>query len=185
MHMMLNEQFNDGKQYRLHYVTARQAFNIAKAAEDGKTGDPSQWLDYRVAKQPHSFYMLTARHRLVSCTAEHIRIENIESGDAPVVLSLANGFVKKASGAFTTLQFDVNMQTTEFSGMKPNDVLDVTVKGGAQMIVGEGCKLLDMPGGVPESMQSQGQFRVTANAQGCAVVRAITAPQTHAQTKAA
>jgi hypothetical protein len=32
----------------LHYVTAREAYNIVKAAEDGKTGDPEAFLDYRV-----------------------------------------------------------------------------------------------------------------------------------------
>ncbi len=41
MHRTLNEQFNDGVHYRLHYVTAREAYNIAKAAEAGHAGDPS------------------------------------------------------------------------------------------------------------------------------------------------
>ena len=40
MHQMLNEQYNDGDITALHYVTARQAYNIAKAAEHGKGGDP-------------------------------------------------------------------------------------------------------------------------------------------------
>lgn len=35
--------------YRLHYVTAREAYNIARAAEDGKTGDPGQYRDYEIA----------------------------------------------------------------------------------------------------------------------------------------
>ena len=48
MHKELNERYNDGSRYRLHYVTARQAYNIAKAAEAGHDGDPSQWLDYAV-----------------------------------------------------------------------------------------------------------------------------------------
>src|SRR5262249_43895940 len=36
----LAEGYNDGRRYKLHYVTARQAYNIAKAAEHGKGGSP-------------------------------------------------------------------------------------------------------------------------------------------------
>ena len=36
---------NDGDQFRLHYVTARQLVNIIKAAEQGRRGDPSRYRD--------------------------------------------------------------------------------------------------------------------------------------------
>jgi hypothetical protein len=36
----LEKKYNDGKKYRLHYVTAREAYNIVKAAEAGLTGNP-------------------------------------------------------------------------------------------------------------------------------------------------
>ncbi len=42
-------EYNDGRRYVLHYVTARQAYNLAMAAADGRGGDPEQFLDYRVA----------------------------------------------------------------------------------------------------------------------------------------
>jgi hypothetical protein len=32
----------------LHFVTAREAYNVVKAAEDGKTGDAGAYLDYRL-----------------------------------------------------------------------------------------------------------------------------------------
>lgn len=35
-----------------HYVTAREMTNLVHAAEDGKTGSPADWLDYRYAKPP-------------------------------------------------------------------------------------------------------------------------------------
>jgi len=50
MHRLLREHYNDGKRYRLHYVTAREAFNILKAAEDGKTGNAGNYRDYLI---PH------------------------------------------------------------------------------------------------------------------------------------
>jgi len=43
------ENYNDGEQYILHYVTAREAYNIVKAAEEGKTGNPNDYRDYKIA----------------------------------------------------------------------------------------------------------------------------------------
>jgi len=42
----LESQYNDGKKYILHYVTAREMYNIVKAAEAGKQGDPNNFRDY-------------------------------------------------------------------------------------------------------------------------------------------
>jgi hypothetical protein len=38
--------YNDGKKYRLHFVTAREMVNIIHAAEDGNTGNPGAFRDY-------------------------------------------------------------------------------------------------------------------------------------------
>jgi hypothetical protein len=45
---MLKDLFDDGVRWRLHWVTAREMFNIARAAEDGMTGDPGLYRDYEV-----------------------------------------------------------------------------------------------------------------------------------------
>ncbi len=52
LHELLAERYNDGSQWRLHYVTAREMFNIASAAMDGKTGDPAAYRDYLLPKPP-------------------------------------------------------------------------------------------------------------------------------------
>lgn len=44
----LESRFNDGRVFRLHYITAREAFNLALAASDGVTGDPQRYFDYVV-----------------------------------------------------------------------------------------------------------------------------------------
>jgi hypothetical protein len=44
----LELEYNDGGDYRLHYVTAREAYNIVKAAEAGMTGDPNDYRDFLV-----------------------------------------------------------------------------------------------------------------------------------------
>jgi hypothetical protein len=36
----------------LHYVTAREMYNIARAAMDGHAGNPNQYFDYVVKPPP-------------------------------------------------------------------------------------------------------------------------------------
>src|SRR5262249_17010492 len=48
----LERRYNDGERYRLHYVTAREAYNIVRAAEDGHSGDPGAFRDYEIAPPP-------------------------------------------------------------------------------------------------------------------------------------
>jgi len=48
MHTYLEQAYNDGKAYVLHYVTARETYNIVKAAEAGKTGNPNAYRDFHL-----------------------------------------------------------------------------------------------------------------------------------------
>jgi hypothetical protein len=50
--------YNDGQRYQLHYVTAREAYNLVMAAVDGHSGDPRPYFDYRV--KPYQTRALTA-----------------------------------------------------------------------------------------------------------------------------
>lgn len=44
----LESRYNDGVRYVLHYVTAREAYNLVRAAVEGRTGDPARYYDYVV-----------------------------------------------------------------------------------------------------------------------------------------
>lgn len=44
----LERRYNDGVNYVLHYVTAREAFNLARAAAADQRGDPSRFLNWIV-----------------------------------------------------------------------------------------------------------------------------------------
>jgi len=35
---------------KLHYMTAREAYNVVKAAEDGQTGNPEDYRDWRIPR---------------------------------------------------------------------------------------------------------------------------------------
>ncbi len=52
LHRILTTEYNDGRRWRLHYVTAREMFNIAIAAMDGKSGNPGQYRDHVLPPPP-------------------------------------------------------------------------------------------------------------------------------------
>jgi hypothetical protein len=58
----LQSKYNDGENYILHYVSAREMYNIVKAAEAGEKGNPNLFRDYLIAK-PN--YKSLSRNELV------------------------------------------------------------------------------------------------------------------------
>ena len=52
LHRVLGAEYNDGKAWKLHYVTAREMYNVAVAAMEGKGGDPAEYFDHRLRPPP-------------------------------------------------------------------------------------------------------------------------------------
>ena len=52
LHQHLTTRYNDGSDYCLHYVTAREMYNIVKAAESGESGNPADYRDFLIAPPP-------------------------------------------------------------------------------------------------------------------------------------
>jgi len=50
IHQYLENTYNDGVNYVLHYVTVRELYNIIKAAEDGNSGNPADYKNYIIKK---------------------------------------------------------------------------------------------------------------------------------------
>ncbi|CAN7236454.1 hypothetical protein LJR143_000833 [Pseudoxanthomonas sp. LjRoot143] len=50
----LESRYNDGREWKLHYVSAREAYNIVKAAEAGLAGDPGQHRDYLIPRPAYA-----------------------------------------------------------------------------------------------------------------------------------
>jgi hypothetical protein len=46
----LEARYNDGREWKLHYVSAREMYNIIKAAEAGATGEPGAFRDYEIPR---------------------------------------------------------------------------------------------------------------------------------------
>jgi hypothetical protein len=51
MFSYLEKKYNDGTHYQLHYITAREAYNLVKAAEEGKSGNPNLYRNYIIPPQ--------------------------------------------------------------------------------------------------------------------------------------
>ncbi len=68
LYSYLEEHYNNGSDYVLHYVTAREAYNIAKAAEAGKSGNPNQYRDFLIPPYVNRLF-------LASVPFEPIRFE--------------------------------------------------------------------------------------------------------------
>ena len=50
----LESRYNDGAKWKLHYVSAREMYNIVKAAEAGLDGDPGQYRDHVIARPKYA-----------------------------------------------------------------------------------------------------------------------------------
>lgn len=52
LHQALTSRYNDGRRWVLHYVTAREMFNIAIAAMEGASGNPNDYRDHVLGPPP-------------------------------------------------------------------------------------------------------------------------------------
>jgi hypothetical protein len=68
--------------FRLHYVTAREAFNIVKAAEAGHSGDPDDFRDFVLPPPANRRLLCSAPWRLRSWSPDHAHVELLEPGTA-------------------------------------------------------------------------------------------------------
>ena len=50
----LEKHYNDGKTWKLHYVSAREMYNIIKAAEAGLAEDPGQYRDHLIPRPAYA-----------------------------------------------------------------------------------------------------------------------------------
>jgi len=107
MHETLNEVCNDGRRYQLHYVTARQAYNLAKAAERGLGGDPRQYLDLVLGRPVTDFYALATPHDLRSCTERRLQVEGIDDG-AEALLHTRVGDLRTLQGPMAAVEIEAS-----------------------------------------------------------------------------
>jgi hypothetical protein len=82
--------------FRLHYVTAREAYNIVKAAEAGHSGDPNDYRDFEVGRPANRVIACSSPWRLLSYSPERVHLRVLEPGE--VRLEFAEGELLSLQG---------------------------------------------------------------------------------------
>jgi hypothetical protein len=136
MHRVLNEQFDDGRRFRLHYVTARQAYNLVRAAEQGHGGDPAQYLDFELGKQACAHYCVDVPHMLRVCTDERVDVQDIECANE-ALLRLARTGVQ-CRGRMRSAVVDNQSGSVRIELATDDESLSIRARDGAQLFDGAG-----------------------------------------------
>jgi hypothetical protein len=82
---------------RLHYVTAREAYNIAKAAEAGHHGDAGKYRDFAISRPANRLMHCSAPHLLRSYEANRIVVDVLVAADG-TGLKFNDGPLKSVQG---------------------------------------------------------------------------------------
>jgi hypothetical protein len=97
----MNSRWNR-RPFRLHYVTAREAYNIIRAAEAGHAGNPDQFRDFDIAAPANRRIHSDAPWRLLHHGADHVALEIL--GPGPVCVTFAEGPLRSVSGRLHRLE---------------------------------------------------------------------------------
>jgi hypothetical protein len=100
--------------FRLHYVTCREAYNIARAAEAGHEGNPNDYRDFDVARPANRIVSSTVDWRLISRTPDRLHLVVLE--DRPVQLEFAEGPARFVSGRLR--EVEVRHAHGELAGLR-------------------------------------------------------------------
>jgi hypothetical protein len=138
MHRVLNQEYNDGKRYSLHYVTARQAYNIVRAAEHGHGGNPSDYLDYEIPQPATAHYAANVRHTLDHCTAGHLKLSGIENGQAARI-RMRVGPIATLYGAVSAFEVDTHCKRICIDA---TGTVDLSLRDGTTVDIVEGGERL-------------------------------------------
>ncbi|MFH1898231.1 MAG: hypothetical protein ABH886_08360 [Candidatus Desantisbacteria bacterium] len=107
MHVYLREKYNDGNKYQLHYVTAREAYNIIKASEAGLEGNPNDYRDYLIKPPANTRILSNVLYQLQSYTEWSVVMKILE--DKPVNLEFKNHVIEKIEGNIAEIDFKMEI----------------------------------------------------------------------------
>src|SRR5262249_32297077 len=90
----------------LHFVTAREAYNIVKAAEAGHSGNPNDYRDYLIPPPANRLIRCNRPWRLRHHSRDRVCLELGERG--PATVDFATGPLRSVWGKLEriTAQFD-------------------------------------------------------------------------------
>jgi hypothetical protein len=71
----IEQAYNDAVNWKLHYVSAREMYNIVKAAEAGMTGDPNQYRDFLIPPYANIRILTPNAYRLIRYDSSNAVLE--------------------------------------------------------------------------------------------------------------
>jgi hypothetical protein len=80
----------------LHFVTAREAYNMVRAVEDGKDGNPEDYRDYVLKKPINRLVRITEKLNICTVSEGKIEFEVAEPKNSEILFKM--GAVSKISG---------------------------------------------------------------------------------------
>jgi hypothetical protein len=87
--------------FRLHFVTAREAYNLVKAAEAGCSGDPNNYRDFEIPPPANRRVRCESAWRLRTYTADHVGLDLMATGATRVDFS--DRSLRRIEGALRTV----------------------------------------------------------------------------------
>ena len=97
----LEEVYKKDENYRLHYVTSREAYNIVKAAEAGKSGNPNDYRNFQVQQPANRKLHVNKPYTLKTFSENHLCLQ-VHNNDIGVAISLNNEAGLKITGDYIT-----------------------------------------------------------------------------------
>jgi hypothetical protein len=153
--------------FRLHFVTARESYNIVKAAEAGLSGNPNDYRDFDIPRPANKLFICDKPSRLLRSEPHRLSLQVFGSERARI--SFASGPLRSVAGHIRRLHvvysendgvflnFD-GQGTLQFEATGPVRVGDLphrepasSIRGRARPGTGSSCRLLpDRPDNLPE-----------------------------------
>jgi hypothetical protein len=97
--------------FRLHYVTAREAYNIVKAAEAGHCGNPDDYRDFVVAKPANRVIASSQPWRLLTYSPRRVHVRLL--GEGPSRLDFLEGPLKRISGVLREVEIQQEVEQAD------------------------------------------------------------------------
>jgi hypothetical protein len=111
--------------FRLHFATAREAYNIAKAAEAGRDGNPNEYRDFVVPRPANRMLTCDVPWRLLSWDPPRVSVEIIQP--SPVEIKLGQWRVKLAGGQVRRVSLSIEPDHVEITELDSERSIDVQV----------------------------------------------------------
>jgi len=95
----LERRYNDGRRHVLHYVTAREAYNIAKAAEAGRAGNPDAYRDFLIPAYANRWLTASVPYDVLQWEKERVAVRLLSAPGSRVQVRMRARHVEVSGAA--------------------------------------------------------------------------------------